>query len=81
MIDTMIFLTNLYLFDMVHASLDGKTSDRTTILALVGCYRVIVLFTVEPDGTLKNIQVETPVSPLLDEEAVRVVKRDRKSVV
>lgn len=36
--------------------------------------RVIVLFTVEPDGTLKNIQVETPVSPLLDEEAVRVVK-------
>lgn len=36
--------------------------------------RVIVLFTFEPDGTLKNIQVETPVSPLLDEEAVRVVK-------
>lgn len=36
--------------------------------------RVIVLFTVEPDGTLKNIQVEAPVSPLLDEEAVRVVK-------
>lgn len=36
--------------------------------------RVIVLFTVESDGALKNIQVETPVSPLLDEEAVRVVK-------
>ena len=25
-------------FDAVHASLDGKTSDRTTILALVDCY-------------------------------------------
>ena len=25
-------------FDTVHASLDGKTSNRTAILALVGCY-------------------------------------------
>ena len=33
-----------HLFYTVHASLDGKTSDRTAILALVGCHQLLTLF-------------------------------------
>ena len=36
--------------------------------------RVIVMFVVEPDGSLSNVRVARKVFPSLDDEAVRVVK-------
>ena len=36
--------------------------------------RVLVSFIVERDGSLSNVKVERSVDPLLDKEAVRVVK-------
>ena len=36
--------------------------------------RVVITFYVEPDGSLSDIEVVRKVDPLLDEEALRVVK-------
>ena len=35
--------------------------------------RVLVLFTIQPDGKVTDVQVNNPVHPLLDAEAIRVV--------
>lgn len=35
--------------------------------------RVMVLFTIQPDGKVTDVQVKDPVHPLLDAEAIRVV--------
>ena len=37
--------------------------------------RVIVRFIVEPDGTVGNAEIVNPGSPILEEEALRVVKQ------
>ena len=40
--------------------------------------RVEVLFVVEKNGSVRDVHVDRPVDPLLEEEAIRVVKSMRK---
>jgi protein TonB len=58
---------------MTHISKNFKFPEMARQMGIQG--RVFVNFVIEKDGSISNVTVARSVDPLLDDEAVRVVKK------